>query len=84
MLTGVLPPFRHIHQRIGLIMTVEGGDHQQIATAARLHLRIVSEIWQHCLRTAQIPQVRLHLDLLLRGNSICPLFRYSNILIYTF
>jgi hypothetical protein len=82
MLTGVLLPFQHIHQRIGLIMTVEGGDRQQIAMAARLHLHIVSEIWQHCLRTAQIPQVRLHLDLLLRGNSICRLSRYSNINIH--
>jgi hypothetical protein len=63
-------------------MTVQGGDHQPIALATRLHLHTASGIWQHCLRTAEIPKARRHLDLL-QGNSICPLSRYSDILIYT-
>lgn len=81
ILTSALPPFQHIHQKIGLVMKVEGEDRQQIALVTRLHLRTVSEIWLHCLRTAEI---RHPLDLLLWGNNICLLSRQSNFFIYTF
>jgi hypothetical protein len=75
ILRGALPQFQHVHQRIRLLMTVQGGDHQQISLVARLRLPTVSEIWQHCLKTAEMPQVRPLLDLLQQGSSIYPLSR---------